>query len=515
MIAKWLAVNKTTLENEYIEVPLLNNISLSVNIAKFEVSSITVVYDDFLNYELPFAWQEIQLVEDDVTKYIFYFKSLTAPKFETNNEVIKLQMNLYSTRDLLAHRTRTVQTSGNLNEVVEDIIKEILDDDGYAIISNELPDTVVTATYIKQTIESILNTMANAYEFVWYCDRLKNIYLKPIDNLMSSDDNLTIDTTRHENYGFQIQPSISTTDYNNIVELKNIMLVSHEYVFSPDGYVTLSEGDSITFSRSIWATQQAKDKSEGSYAIIPALRVFNNTANIAVFLDDDGIPELPSNVCYSDEDSSDSYIWHIIRDPNNNNLWTGIKYNGSADIQVTKIETAYALVPTSYIYYDVEEVSSIAPYTGTSGKIQKTVDMYNKYFGNDDMLATAKGNLVKSNSIANEVTIYMEVTDKNEYYPDIQLADVIKVNVGGKLGQLIGVQSYVVTSYTRQESIKRLTYKISATNINYNNTYIDLFRNVEIQDNDEQLTNQASIYIESTANRTIKVKVNGDEINEN
>ena len=509
MIAKWLAHNKNTDTDEYIEVPLLDGISISVNMASFQVSNITVIYDDFLDYELPFAWQEIQLLNDnEETEYIFYFKSLTAPKFSTNNETIKLQMSLYSTRDLLAHRTRTVQTSGALNTVIATIINEIIDDDGYTIVENTLPTTTVTATFIKQTLENILNTMATNYEFVWYCDGLKNIYLKPFSTLTLATPDLLIDSTLYTNYGYQIQPTIATNDYGNVVELKNIMLVDDMNVYEPDTDTTLGAGESITFSRKVWATLEAKNKNP---LVLTAILSCNS---FVIHLDDNGIPDVNSELVGYDDIGGD-YNWLLIRDPDNNNLWTGLKNNMDIDQDIGTIYATTALIPTSYTYYDVKEINNISTYTNTSGKIQKSIDMYNKYMGIDEMLATAKGNLIKANSIANTVTITMEVLDKTKDYPNIKIADVIKINVGGKLGNLIGEQTYVVTDYTRLEGIKRLTYTIKASNINYNYTYIDLFRKVTIQDNDEQLTNQVSIYETETINEITTVKVDGVDVYEN
>lgn len=527
MIAKWLAHNKVTDVDEYIEVPLLSGVKINENMTQFKVSNFTVIYDDFLDYELPFAWQEIQLVEDEEINYIFYFKSLTAPKFKTNNETIKLKLSLYSTRDLLAHRNRTVETSGPLNDVIEEIIGDVLTSDGYTIVTNTVDTFDVQATYIKQSIETILNDLGNTYEFVWYCDGLKNIYLQSISSLKNATPDLTIDDTAYDNYGYQIQPSITTTDYNNIVELKNVMVLTElSYTEPKENALAQSYGadpdETILFNYKVWSSLTSVQKVSPSgldTVDILTFEIYNDdftgflyykwTWNEADgFVMDDKIGLLGI-----DDDDPDK-LFLLVRDNDNQNVIIGYKYVGDI-YRFTRVGSDNALLPYSFTYYDAEEIESIQPYTNTSGRLEKSIDLYNKYLSYDEMTAMAKGNLSKTNSTTDEVIITMEVKDKTEDYPEIKLADTIYVNVGGKVGSLIGSNSFVVTDMKMTETTVRKTYVITCKNINYNQTYIDLYRSVKIQDNEEQLKNAVSILVKDTiVNERVIVDVDGDVINE-
>jgi len=530
MKAKWLAYNKATQVNEYIEVPILaDGIKLNINMTQFAVSNIAVVYNAFLNYELPFAWQEILLVDDlGATKYIFYFKSLTAPMFATGQETIRLKLSLYSTRELLSHRTVTLIENNNINALVENLVADILTSDGYTIVDNDLSTTnIVQISYIKQSIETILNDLANTYEFVWYSDEFKHIYFKSISNLTNGTTDILInDDKLNDNYGVNIQPILSTTDYNNVVELTNVLLVG----LAPNGilsnetinpYIYVEENETNNFKRNVWLTDEAVYKNHATtVSNVTVMRFLFNISGSSVEYDIEwnrvGGFIYPSEIGFDGVDNNDvSKLILLIRDQDNNDLITGCKCINLTTTHYISASSVIALNPTTYTYYDNQQILKIQPYTNTSGKIQKSINMYNRYFGKDELLATAQGLLTKSNSIAGEVKLLFEVNDKSGDLPHIALGNVIEINRTDNVGQLIGRQKYVISDYTRNENHIRYTYTVTAKNINLNQTYIDLYRKIKFQDNKEQLTNNIAIYVkDDQVIESTQVTVDGVDIYE-
>ena len=519
MIAKWLAYNKVTETNEYITLPLLDKIQLNYDVASFKVSTITIIYDDFLDYQLPFAWQEILLVDDlDVTKYIFYFKSMTAPVFETGNEVIKLKFSLYTTRDLIAHRNLTLSESTSLHNAISSIVGDVLISDGYTIAENDLVYTNISISYIKQSIESILNDLANTYNFIWYCDEFKQFYFKQVVELVNKDTDILIDNTNNINYGWNVQPKLSTLDYVNIVELKNIISIEEDIPFDYI-YDQFIGAGTYTLKSSFWLDEIAWYKVHPGSTTGNIISIYINSdfAN-GYFIYWNGTEFIvDADIGIFDADYSPSSATNLIsffRDQDNPQIISSFKYNGTTTDEV-QIRSTVTLKPKSLTYYDVDEIEKISVFTNTSGKIERTLNMYNQYLGQDETLAIAKGALVSSNQTTSEVSLVLEVSDKSIAYPNITLGQVIEIDLSGNVGKLVGNNSFVITSYKKTETITRVRFEITAKNVNLNTTFIDLYRKINIQETTEQLTNEIAIYVRGEdVVEKVEVLVDGGIVNE-
>lgn len=491
IVAKWLQPDEVT----FIYVPIIENPKFTINVSKYEPSDVKINFTSFIDTSsLPFQWQEIQIVDVDdcenptteVLKFIFYYKNALAPNFKTGEEPIIITLKLYSTRELLGHRDTTIITQGQSINDTLDLVFANAFEDGYTIVFNDLNTAGnISVKYIKQTLEKILNDMSIRYNFIWFCDALKNITIRSVTNIQNEFPTNIIDATSK----VTIQPIFSTTDYANVVDLKNIVLIDS---FTEVLGINLDANEIYNLQHNTWIAENAiatKDANISSISNFLTVRL--DSVNYTVSWDVNTGYTFPTEIGFDGVDNENvSVLILLIRDGSNNNLITGLKVKSGG--LLNSYFSSASLVPYSFTLFDIAEIDRIRPFTNTSGKIEKPINLYNKFMGKDTVIETAKGNLVQSNRLTSSIRCSFEQLDlaTNIY----QLGTTVRVDRTDNVGKLVGSGTFVITDLTEQENQVRRKGTFMAKSTNLNETFIDLYRNLEIEDNEDQIKNAFALF---------------------
>src|SRR5574344_8233 len=181
---------------------------------------------------LPIQYQEVKVVQVDsslVETELFtgYVDTVDFPEFTSNDTPFLITLSLLSPYAYASKRTVTRQINDvAINTAITYILQPLIDD-GFSIETNELSTTRKLSIVLQmETIEKVMNYLANTVDFIWYIDQNKKIYLKDIDSSKDSTPILNI-TTNNKCFLKSIKPYRTVVDYANKINIKNIYLITN------------------------------------------------------------------------------------------------------------------------------------------------------------------------------------------------------------------------------------------------------------------------------------------------
>lgn len=482
------------------------------------ISNVEIDFQGGSLAELPVKLQEVKVINNpklnETVELIAYVDDLNAPEYDTGNENTLLKLKLLPTRIQANLRTVTKKyESESLNTLVEDVVSPLIAD-GFTIEFNDLPsDVTVTTTLIKKTVEKSLNELSKTYDFVWHIDDFKKIYFRDSKTLFNQEINTSWNEQVGAKYLDKIKPIIKTNDYANFINLKNALVISNENVLNT---FTTGNGKRYKLEKPIWLSSLAIQKKYGnnidrSNILIITLDGVDYTIDYTggVFVKDSGLINYNLN--------STTLDIGLIYNENDPELLTEIVVAKSfvSDVFIS-VQSQLALKTELYQFYDPNQINQTKVLTNTSGIVEKTISLNKRRFGQRELFSIARGNIVQANNETNVIkaSLKHESSDSDyiNYVNNINLFSRFVIN----LPKVLSVGDFVVTSIEKIETQEMLEVKLILENKNFNETYLDIYRKVEIEEDKRQIDESiVSILVkDEDFIETNQILVDGEVVND-
>lgn len=485
--ARWaIDDNGTTQDFKIIEATIKDSIRETT------YSYVTV---DFRNKDvslLPLQYSSMQIIsvnESNVESLVFagHLDSIKYPDFSTSEQPLKLELSIMNFRGFLSKLAVTVRID---NQQLPTALDTILIDlplmgyGGFNIADADVKNYRVSDIFINQSLEKVLNYMANKFNFIWLIDYFlqsgsltKQIYIYDIDKYIGDSTLKTIDDTNC--FIQEATPSFTTVDYANVLNIRNMILITNNLLL-PDT-TSLVSGTSYMFTYPFSISENTcfrlnKLDPEGelneTYAFV--LNTNIDFYTITVNLDTETIT-YSAEIGFDgiDNDNATKKIL-LITDAMDTTKVIGFKWKGTTetvDSSAPLYANSYSsLVPYQTQYLDVVEMKKIASRVGTSGRVEKIVDANGKYFTPDEVEDFAVSLFGQNNLKTSEINITLKGT--NEEVIDYDLSDVVYIN----LPDIQTVETFLITDITRVLGTEIQEITLSGRSKNINENSMDIYR---------------------------------------
>lgn len=485
------------IRNNYFKV--IDGYQVNESSREVKFSSLKVDFTNKTIADLPLKYQEVQLVElDDEYNiinviYTGYVNNFVLPKMKNKIEFRELEIDLLSPLAMATVRTADAVGTYDLQNLVKELITPLISD-GFVLKELNIGNNQVTVNYLNETVESSLNKLSNKFNFWWYIDKNKYIYINSIDYLIAKTPKLVYDEENKINGLIDVIPSIDATDYCNVVNFTNLRLYTESYFerwesIDPDTSETtityneynpiikidtIKEGDEITFDIpfDISLSGYLNNKNKKSYTYdklfyINGTYTENNVVyqkEASIIIENNDIV-LSNNLSIEDSFSTNSE-WVLVRDAFFNNLITGLKYNGDKTLTVLKISTLNALMWCKIKVINNDEVYRNKEIISNTGIVEKQINMEEQWKNYDEILDIANSYIKKNTSKVEQVKLNI---DKNI---NLNIGDTIKID---RPFFLID-DTYIITDKSTIFSNNVTTWQYILRNTNILENYVDLFR---------------------------------------
>lgn len=500
--------------NSYYKIADGYNISESSREVKF--SNIKIDFTNKTILDLPRKYQEVQVVDIDQNnniEIIFtgYINNFVLPKMKNKNEYRELEIELLTPLAMATIRTADAVGTYDLKTLIGEIIRPLISD-GFVLKSLNVGENQITVNFLNETIESSLNKLSNKFNFWWYIDKYKNIYINSIDYLMGLQPKFVYDDDNKINGLIDLVPSIDATDYCNVVNFTNVRLYVESYYDSEEreGYYplfsprTIKNGDEIVFNQPFDISEKAAYMMEEDnyFGIKNVFYLFGkkNNSNTDLLIN---LRYLKGNFMYDDNVTfSDSYSeeseWVLVRDSFFKNLIVGLKYNGNDSIEITSVSSYTSLVWANVKVQNPSEINKSKNIVSASGIVERKVDMNEQWKTYKELIKIADSYIKTDPSRAD--TVKIKVDEKI----DLSIGDTIKID---KEDFLIN-DLYIVTDKTSVLESNYYTWEYTLKSTNILDNYVDLFRAKEQETNEKTINLVTSDYIEEEIIEKYEVSIN-------
>lgn len=492
---------------------IVDNYEISKSSREVTFNSIKIDFTNKTTEDLPLKYQEVSIVDVSEkngniveNKKIFtgYVNMVVLPKMKNEEEFRELEIELLSPMSLATRRTITIVGEYELNELIMKILEPLFND-GFELVEFNVGNSSVTVNYLIETVESSLNKLSNKYNFWWYIDENKGIYINSIDYTFAQKPKLIYNDDKKLKGLINIIPSIDATEYCNVVNFTNVRVwkysyqgtFSHQktgfpteyYDLSKDSFIdtsqTIKNDNEISFIHPIDITIKNAIKSRDqnlmsniiedykNYILLMEFTYSDNTTDtvyIRLNSSGDGL-EISNNATLDENEENKAFTFK--RDSFFNNLIVGFKYKNSKNIK--SIETVFScscLMWTRLKFNNMSEINKSKNKVSKSGQIEKNIDMNEQWKTIDELKQIATSNINISSNQSDEVELLLD-----ENY-NLKIGDIVRIN---KPCFLIN-NDYIITDiYESKVNSLYYNYRVILRNNNYLESFIDLFRYKETE----------------------------------
>lgn len=503
---------------------LLDTYSINKSSRQVTFNNLKIDFTNKTTSDLPTKYQECHLVDVneqevvDKTLFTGYVNTITLPNMKNKQEYRELEIELLSPMALATRRTVSAIGNYGLKALIE-LILQPLYNDGFILKEFNIGNTDLTVNYLVETVESALNKLSNKYNFWWYIDENKNIYINSIDYQFAQKPKLVYNESSKLKGLIDVIPSIDATDYCNVVNFSNVRTwqyscygnftnttYSKYYTINKDvlfDIVTIKNEDEVIFKHPIDITVANIIKSSKSnnnhlafddyqnYALLINFTYSNNTTGQVYIRVNNGVLQVSNNATL--EETPDTHKeFEFKRDSFFNNLITGFKYNNTSK-SITSIQTMFscsALMWTKLKINDLSEIQYSKGKVSSSGQIEKTIDMNEQWKTLDELQEIGNSYIKINSSQSNKVVLNFD----RDY--NLNVGDIVSIERPSFLIEGTYIITDIVENYLNS---KFNSYQITLMNNAYFESYIDLFRAKETEEVDEKNYNLSTIdYEEGT-----------------
>jgi hypothetical protein len=476
--------------------------SLTDSSRETKFSDIQVDFRGKTDSDLPLQYQEVKIIDEDDNLYLMgYVDSVDFPEFRFEDQPFIISISLLSPYAYTSKRTigMTIDTIP-LNLAILDILAPLLED-GFTIEENSLKTRNVSEIFQAETIEKVLNYLANKFDFVWYIDKFKKIYLKDINTLKSQTPVIEI-TATDKCYLQSIKPTKTVVDYANKLLIKNAILISGVNLGAT--WVDLVQGQSYKFeypfsiSENVAFRLPPRNEMGDTYDTAYLFRMFTgyNDYEIKVNLEARTI-EYDFNIGILGVDDDNKAILLEV-DPTDPTKVVGFKWGldeliGGGYEFATITQSDSGLVPILFSFIDPTQIANIKDKVNASGIIERTVDANLKYFTYNELLDTVKSLFGQNNTATSEVNCtFKGRLDDTDFMAIANKLDITKT-FSVELPSFLASGTFVITDKTLSMDTETMTIQIKGRNFNLNENFNDIFRSPIEQLNENDLINTATV----------------------
>lgn len=507
---------------------VLDEYTINESSREVKFSSLKIDFTNKTIVDLPLKYQEVQLLDlsDDYSVneviYTGYVNNFVLPKMKNRNEYRELEIDLISPLGMTTLRTADAVGTYQLQELIRRIVQPLIDD-GYVLKALNIGNNQITVNYLNETIESSLNKLSNKFNFWWYIDKYKNIYINSIDYLMGLKPKLVYDDNNSIQGLIDVIPSIDATDYCNTINFTNVRVYTESFLERWEGteadlttieYVyyeplfkldTINTGDKIEFNFPISINKNALDQvglTKYNKNMVLGISQRVGAGGLDYLLNifyENGVLNIPSNVSIEDNYSDDN-TWVLVRDAFYKDLIVGLQYNGSP-FDIFTINSSTGLKWAKVKVSNDVEINKNKGIISKTGIVEKQIDMNEQWKSYQELLEIANSYINANTSKVEQVKLTMDV-DNN-----LEIGDTIRIN---KDYFLID-DTYIITDKMVNFDNNVKTYYYTLRNTNILENYVDLFRANEIEEQqDKNVSLITSSYIEEGIKESYEVVVNED-----
>lgn len=498
---------------KYGEVSLLVEEDYSITKSSQEVkfSNITCDFTNHSKNDLPIKYQEAKMLDDE-TNEIFFTGYIESYNFGDMREVdVDRDINITLLSPMALTTLRSAIAIGNymLKDLIENVILASMIDDGFIIEEMSIADKEISVNFLMQTVEYCMNVLSNKYNFWWYIDENKKIYIRDINLMFNKEPKLTYDN-EHRPIGLEyLKPKITSADYYNVVNFKNVRVYSLSVYSSVlptatydmnklfDNNLVIGKDVQVDFNYPVDIKQEnilkAYNSKQSKVGRIYPCGIFCNfdssegDKNFRIEVVDNEL-FMSDNISFQG-DGQETKEFELIRDDFFGNLITGFIYHGSTSITPKYITSDSALIWNVIRFFHSSEIQSKKGIVNDSGVVEKIVDMNEQWKTIPELQEIAVSSI--TNNLSNECEIEMRLDNDN----GLKIGDLFKIDKGIFL--IDGL--YVITSIREQNKKNDTEYTITLKNTNMLDNFIDIFRSTEEQQPDDKVYNVAVIdYVEDS-----------------
>ena len=507
-------------KEEYIELRILNSYEITKSSQEITYSDLTCDFTGYTADDLPEKYQEVQLIDkngnNEDIKYFGYIDSYNFKQMREVDKYTEINITLLSPIKIATLRTFVAIGTYQLKNLLDLILSPLIND-GFTIETIDISDRTLTVNYLAETVEFALNDLSNKYNFWWFIDENKKIYIRDIGKMLSQDAKYIYDDSNKIDGLQYLKPTIISDNYANVINFKNVRIYEYsnwqysggEITVNQNGLLkeqisTLKKDGKIDFQYPVDIMPENIKKAGESYIIknvYYGIRVFGTYSDNSTFefyikydVQNDNY-SMSNNIGFDgDEDSTKEFL--LIRDSFFNNLITGFEYNNE-NKNVKSIEMIMsdsALIWNVNKFYNDKAINDKKGIINDTGIVELTIDM-NEQWKTRQELQEIGMSYINKNSLKLDGEIELKL-DKNLF----NIGDIFKIN------RILFNNKYIITKI--RESFKNgvIEYFVTCKNSNITDNYIDLFRSTTSQENEEKIYQiNISHYNEEGINETFEV----------
>ena len=203
---KKIRYKKNSNKNEYVELNIFDTYNITKSSQEVVFSDIKCDFTNHTSNDLPEKYQEVEIISDKngikTTEYFGYIDSYSFKEMREIDKFTTINMTLLSPMKISTLRTFIAIGTYSLKNLIQNIIILPLINDGFTLKEINISNRTVSVNYLSETIEYGLNDLSNKYNFWWFIDENKNIYIKDIDQMLNNDPKFIYDNT-HKISGLQ------------------------------------------------------------------------------------------------------------------------------------------------------------------------------------------------------------------------------------------------------------------------------------------------------------------------
>lgn len=445
--------------------------------------------------DLPFSLQEVTIYKiygEDIEDYengeiLFYgyVDDVQTTQKYTENDEIDLKLSLLSPMNITTKKTISIsENATDLATVLEKVFEPLIRD-GFSLFMDNLFPEKISCKFFLETIETVVNKLANECNFYWYIDEYKNIYCVNMDYLTMKDPKKIITSETIEKSCYSLLPTIKNSDYFNSVSIKNARVFTTLKNTDLLPTMALKNGDRVEFKNPVEISVSSAKRVFDYQAEPPVLLEFKNSSNqIILSLKYNSLTkqiDISGDFAFSDDENQDK-TFILERDSFFQNLITGITYKG------TNLSLISAISETALEYRvakinNTNEIEKCKELINQSGIVEKIVDVSEAWFTEKELINYAI-NLIKMN--AKETT---EIEMSFDDFVDYNVGDIIKF----EMSNFFINGTFIITE--TNEIMRGIEYEKTVKLVNniYLDNYIDIFRTPTTEEDESKYKNTSII----------------------
>ena len=491
---------------------IVDSINTNKSSREVKYSDLTLDFTDCKMEDLPYAQQEVQIIDkNDNLKFTGFVSDYNLPELrDVRTSVKKLTMSLYTPRQMATKRTVTIMRTAMLSDIITQTLAPLYQD-GFSLSSLNIEDKSITVKLISRTVEEVLNYLSNKYSLYWNINEYKQIEISSIDYLLNKEPKKTINIKNYKDEIkglISISPSIENIDYANIINVKNARIFYAKNDQTSNLNVTLENGDRIDFENPIDISSSTAQRIIGTlqdtqFASVQSLEItYNNNQYAQIYHNFEGNKVTTAMDKVATDDSTGA-MFVLTMDSTFKNLATGVTYKGEGSITINRINSQTFLRYANMKLINWREIEQNEGKITPSGQIEKVLDVEEGWFTVDELIDYVRSTFLINNKYTNQITI------KYDKENNIEIGDRIDFN----LPEYFTEGTFIVTAISESKEKNNPTnYSVELRNTNLLENFIDLFRSSsDIEEQDSQVEMEYVVeYAEEEAINEIH-EVNMDE----